>query len=137
MELLGRVLVDIDGRDRDGLAWSGNAARASRLRFERRECTFNTKSSARTELVGSMPQPSRRYDFSPDRIGDRHIQLFLCHVCGRSDIEQCSLHGRDLIAITIIDVPWREHCPVGDNGGILGAEAKGHRQMEPCRADIA
>jgi len=83
-----------------------------------------------------MPQSPRRYKPPLDRIGDRHIQLFLRYVSGR-DIEQCSLHGCDLIAITILNVSGCEGCPVNDNGGVICTEAKRHRQMQPRRVDIA
>jgi hypothetical protein len=83
-----------------------------------------------------MPQSPRRHKPPLDRISDRHIQLLLRHVPGR-DIEQRSLHGRDLVAITIFNVPSCEDCPVDDNGGVLGTEPKRHRQMEPRRVDIA
>jgi hypothetical protein len=83
-----------------------------------------------------MPQSPRRYKPPLDRISDRHIQLLLRDVSGR-DIEQCSLYGCDLVAITILNVPGREDCPVDDNGGVLGTEPKRHRQMEPRRVDIA
>jgi hypothetical protein len=53
-----------------------------------------------------MPQSRRRYKTSFDRISDRHIQLLLRRVSGRG-IEQRSLYGGDLVAITILNVSGR------------------------------
>jgi hypothetical protein len=83
-----------------------------------------------------MPQSPRRYKPPLDRIGDRHIQLFLRHVSGR-DIEQRSLYGCDLVAITILNVPGREGCPMDDDGGVLGAEARRHRHISHDRRDLS